>query len=68
LVNTLGNYAAAGVLVLGVFFGSALWWLALSGIVGLFREKVTIQGLQWVNRISGAIIIGFGLYAILSVL
>jgi arginine exporter protein ArgO len=68
LVNTPGNYAAAGVLVLGVFIGSALWWLALSGGVGLFREKFTIHGLRWVNRISGTIITGFGLYAILSVL
>jgi len=68
LVNTPGNYSAAGVLVLGVFFGSALWWIALSGGVGLFREKFTTHGLRWVNRISGAIIIGFGLYAILSVL
>ena len=31
-----GNYVSAGVLVLGVFIGSALWWLLLSGGVGLF--------------------------------
>lgn len=57
---------AAGVLVLGVFSGSALWWLALSGGVSLFRGRVGPQGLRWVNRISGAIITGFGLMALLS--
>ena len=63
-----GNYISAGVLVLGVFIGSALWWLILSGGVGVFREKFNHHGLQWVNRISGAIITGFGLFALLSAL
>jgi threonine/homoserine/homoserine lactone efflux protein len=63
-----GNYMSAGVLVVGVFIGSALWWLILSGGVGVFRGKFNHQGLQWVNRISGAIITGFGLFALLSAL
>jgi hypothetical protein len=29
------NYGLAAVLVLGVFIGSALWWLGLSGVVSL---------------------------------
>jgi arginine exporter protein ArgO len=48
--------------------GSALWWFLLSAGVGLFREKFNARGLQWVNWISGAIILGFGLYAIFSVI
>ena len=68
LASASGNYVSAGILVSGVFGGSALWWLILSGGVGVFREKVNPQGLQWVNRISGAIIIGFGLFALLSAL
>jgi threonine/homoserine/homoserine lactone efflux protein len=68
LAGTDGNYASAGILVLGVFLGSALWWLVLSGGVGAFRQRFNLQGLQWVNRISGAIIIGFGLFALVSIL
>jgi len=68
LASTSGSYMSAGVLVLGVFIGSALWWLILSGGVGVFREKFNPHRLQWVNRISGAIITGFGLFALLSVL
>ena len=67
LANRSGNYASATILVLGVFSGSALWWLILSGGVGLFRDKFNPHGLKWVNRISGMIITGFGLYALLSV-
>ncbi len=67
LASASGNYASAGVLVLGVFIGSAMWWLLLSSGIALFREKVNQRGLHWVNRISGTIILGFGLFALWSV-
>jgi len=67
LAGASGNYGSAGVLVLGVFIGSALWWLILSGGVGLFRARFNIASMQWVNRISGLIIIGFGVFALLSI-
>ncbi len=66
LAGTSGSYSAAGILVLGVFSGSAAWWLLLGGGVGLFREKINAGLLQWVNRFSGAIITLFGLLALLS--
>ncbi len=61
-----GNYTLAIILVLGVFTGSALWWLMLSGGIGLFRTKLTPRRLQWVNRISGVLITAFGLLALLN--
>ena len=63
-----GDYVSAGTLVLGVFLGSALWWLLLSGGVSLFRGKFDARTMRWVNRISGAIITAFGIVALLSVL
>ena len=68
LASTRGNYVSAGVLVLGVFIGSALWWLILTSGVGVLRVKFNLHRLQWVNRISGVIITGFGLFALLSTL
>ena len=60
--------AAAAILVLGVFVGSALWWLTLSGAVSLLRSRFDSKQLGWVNRISGAIIAAFGIAALLSLL
>ncbi len=60
------NYVSAGLLVSGVFLGSTLWWLILSGGVGALRMRFKLQGLRWVNRISGVIIMGFGLIAFFS--
>ena len=66
--STGGSYAPAAMLVFGVFSGSALWWLILSGSVSLFRTRFTQAGLRWVNRVSGMIITGFGVIALLSLI
>jgi threonine/homoserine/homoserine lactone efflux protein len=68
LVNTGANYYAAMILVLGVFLGSAVWWLFLSTGVGLFRTWFNRPRLRWVNRFSGLIIAAFGFLAFLSLL
>jgi threonine/homoserine/homoserine lactone efflux protein len=61
-----GNYLSAATLVLGVFLGSALWWIILSVTTSLFRARFSPRGLRWVNRISGAVIAGFGLIALVT--
>jgi arginine exporter protein ArgO len=53
-------------MVAGVFLGSALWWLLLSGGVGLFRSRLDPRALRWVNRLSGLVIGAFGVLALLS--
>ena len=60
------DYNAAGMMVAGVFVGSALWWLLLSSVVSLIRSRMTAASLQWVNRGSGVIIVAFGVYALAS--
>jgi len=64
LVETGGDMLSAGTLVLGVFCGSASWWLLLSGGVSLLRKRVTPAMLRWVNRIAGVVILGFGVVAL----
>jgi threonine/homoserine/homoserine lactone efflux protein len=55
-------------LVVGVFAGSFLWFLSLSSSVMLFRKKLDLIGLRWVNRIAGILIIISGIIAIVSIL
>ena len=61
-----GHYLLAGILVSGVFMGSGMWWLVLSGFTGLLQKLLNPKRLQWLNRISGLIILGFGLFALLG--
>ena len=58
------DYVAATFLVSGVFIGSAIWWLLLSGGVGLLRGKLDLQWLPWLNRLSGLVLAVFGLIAL----
>lgn len=66
LAETDGAAATASALVLGVFLGSALWWLGLSTGVGLLRRRVTPAAMVWINRASGAVLMLFGTLALLS--
>lgn len=68
----LGLASAAGtteavLVVAGVFAGSMLWWCILSGGVALARERLPVVFAQWISRISGGVLIAFGLWAITSV-
>ena len=59
-----GDDSNAVLLVVGVFIGSMLWWIVLSNLTTLIRGKIATIGMIWVNRISGIIILGFGLVAL----
>jgi threonine/homoserine/homoserine lactone efflux protein len=62
-----GDYLSAGLVVGGVFLGSATWWLTLSTLVSLFRKRFSVKSLRWVNRAAGAILCGFGVFALVGV-
>lgn len=51
-------------LILGVFVGSLLWWVLLSSVVNKIRHKFNPRLLRTMNRISGGIIIVFGVILI----
>jgi threonine/homoserine/homoserine lactone efflux protein len=63
-----GSVGAALIMIAGVFLGSAAWWLFLSGAVGWLRTRLGPDLLVWINRLSGLILIGFGLFAVWTAL
>jgi threonine/homoserine/homoserine lactone efflux protein len=58
------DYSAAFTLVAGVFGGSALWWIMLSSSVGALRSRVSTASMQGINRLSGAVLFAFGVFAL----
>jgi threonine/homoserine/homoserine lactone efflux protein len=64
IAATAGNYRDAAVLVLGVFCGSAFWWLLLSSGIGIFRSRPSAGSLRWIDRLSGTILLVFAVVAI----
>lgn len=55
---------SALVVVAGVFAGSLAWWVILTGGVAMVRHKVSDRFALWVGRISGSLILAFGLLAV----
>jgi len=62
------RFFSVEVLVAGVFIGSCLWFFLLTSGTILFRKKLDLVGLKWVNKIAGILIIISGLIAIGSLL
>jgi threonine/homoserine/homoserine lactone efflux protein len=63
-----GALAGAAIWVLGVFLGSAAWWLLLSTGVGALRGRVTPRLLRAINILAGLVIGAFGLWALVGLL
>lgn len=61
-VASIASTAQSVTFAAGVFAGSMLWWAILTTLVSnsaaLFRPPVML----WINRISGAVLIGFAVY------
>ncbi len=68
IADAAGDYVTGGLLVLGVFCGSALWWLLLTGGVILLQTRVEEISLVWINRIAGVVLFVFGLAALYNAL
>ncbi|MFO7447932.1 MAG: LysE family transporter [Ignavibacteriaceae bacterium] len=62
------GFFSASILVSGVFLGSGLWFLILSSGVTLFRKKLDLTGMKWVNKIAGVLIFISGLIALGSLI
>lgn len=56
----------AGVLIGGIFAGSALWWFLLSGGVGLLRHHFTENRIVVVNRMTAIGLAALAVWAFIS--
>lgn len=69
LVSGLGASAAshpgaAYVLVAGVFAGSALWWLFLVMVASTARSRITPRETRWLDLVSGAVLVIWGVWIV----
>jgi threonine/homoserine/homoserine lactone efflux protein len=58
------SFVDAALLTLAVWAGSTLWWIVLTSIVGWLGGRVSTRALLWINRISGAALVVFGIVAV----
>jgi len=63
---TQAGAASAFAVTLGVAAGSLLWWLTLVTGVWAVRHALPPSAMALINRASGAILIGFGVFAVVT--
>ena len=62
------DYGAASLVVLGVFLGSASWWIVLAAGAGWLRNRIGPALLRTINIVSGLTILGFGAWQLATIL
>jgi threonine/homoserine/homoserine lactone efflux protein len=68
LVKVVEHHITALLLVAGVFIGSGLWWLILNCTIATFLGKLIYGKPAWLNKVSGVVIIVFGLFVLLTLI
>ena len=53
--------------IIGVFIGAIGWWISLTTLVNIFRDKINLRKLWWINKITGVFVFLFGIIIIVSV-
>lgn len=66
--QTTGNYLDSSFLVLGIFFGAITFYFILASIVNTFRLKMTEKYVALGHKLSGVVIVGFGILAVTSII
>lgn len=62
------SFLDAAAVTLGVWLGSTAWWVILCSFLAWVRGRVSTRAMLWVNRVSGAALVVFGLFAVVAVI
>lgn len=65
---TINGFYSIIQLVLGVFVGSCIWWLFLSGLTDRLKTRISKRILKKTDLLSGIMILLFGLFILISLL
>ncbi|MCK5538447.1 MAG: LysE family transporter [Bacteroidales bacterium] len=65
-VQGYSNLRPTAMLIAGVFGGALLWWLTLGTFVNIFRNRIRLRNLFWINKVTGVLIIVLGIAAAIS--
>jgi threonine/homoserine/homoserine lactone efflux protein len=63
---TIASPLAPYLLVVGVFIGSAIWWLFLVHVALAVKTRLTPAITRWLDLISGTVLLGWGLWIVFA--
>lgn len=65
-LGTSGSFVRPALVVLGVLLGSAAWWCVLVVSASVLRSRLTSEVIRWISTVSGLVIAGLGILAVVS--
>ena len=66
IVHEEVNYLGIILAIAGVFVGCLSWWMILVSVVNLFRSKIRLRHLLWVNKATGVVVFVFALVLLIQ--
>lgn len=55
-------------LIVGVFIGSGIWWLSLSGLTSVLKTKINKRVIKRIDLASGMLLLFYGLYILIELI
>lgn len=68
--GTAGQYISMSSIIAiltGVLLGAIFWWMLLTILISLFRKKIRLRNLYWINKITGIVVFTLGIVGIIFV-
>ena len=66
ILNKEVNYIDVILSIAGVFAGCMGWWFVLVSVVNMFRNKIRLRHLLWVNKITGIVVFVFAMVLLMG--
>lgn len=54
------------ILITSVMTGAIIWWLLLTAIISIFRKKIRLRNLLWINKVTSILILIFAIFVVIS--
>jgi threonine/homoserine/homoserine lactone efflux protein len=67
MIDTQSSMIHVTTLVATVFTGALIWWGTLVSLVSVFKKRIRLRNLWWINKITGIMIILFAIFVAASV-
>ncbi len=52
--------------ITGIFIGASAWWTTLTFLINIFKTKINLRKMFWINRITGILVVLFGIAIIIG--
>lgn len=66
VLNDQSTFSQISIMIVGVLTGALTWWTTLVLVVNIFRSRIRLRNLFWINRITGIVVFVFGILLLVS--